>query len=91
VTGASASTDRYPVAAMTAILLDVPIVAVVVGVGLSALGDDHDVARAAGRRPFDGIGLGLLAAGLIALLLALSEAARWPVPVTVSVGLGGWH
>jgi EmrB/QacA subfamily drug resistance transporter len=71
------------------ILFDVPIVAVVVAVGLSALPDDHEVATRVGRRPFDAAGLALLAVGLVAILLGLSEADRWPVPVTVAVCVGG--
>lgn len=71
------------------ILFDVPIVAVVVAVGLSALPDDHEVAARSGRRPFDATGLALLAIGLVAVLLGLSEADRWPVSVTVAVCVGG--
>jgi DHA2 family multidrug resistance protein len=71
------------------ILFDVPIVAVVVAVGLSALPDDHALAGRSDRRPFDTSGLAVLSIGLVAVLLALSEADRWPVPVTVAVAFGG--
>jgi EmrB/QacA subfamily drug resistance transporter len=72
------------------ILLDVPIVAAVIAIGVPALLGRHGASetRRAGRA-FDTAGLALLAAGLVALLLALSEADRWPIAVTVAVGLGG--
>jgi EmrB/QacA subfamily drug resistance transporter len=60
------------------VLVDVPLVLGVLLLGWLTLPDSHD----RHRRPFDGLGLALVAAGLIALLAGLSEADSWPVPAT---------
>ncbi len=67
------------------VLIDVPLVLGVLLVGWSTLPDGHE----RNRRPFDGFGLALVAAGLIALLVGLSEADSWPVAATVAVCAGG--
>ena len=70
------------------ILIDVPFVVVVVGLGRSRIRDDptEEVSR---TRPFDTVGLALIATGLVALLLGFGEADSWPVAVTVVVCAGG--
>ena len=69
------------------ILIDVPLVAVVVVLGASVIRDPRE--RQPRPRPFDFIGMSLVAGALVALLLGFSEADRWPVPLTVAVCAGG--
>jgi EmrB/QacA subfamily drug resistance transporter len=69
------------------ILIDAPLVAVVVGLGAAMIpvhGDGEPRPR-----PFDFIGMALVATGLVALLLGFSEADRWPVPLSVSICVVG--
>jgi EmrB/QacA subfamily drug resistance transporter len=67
------------------VLVDVPFVLGVLGFGWARLPDSHERAR----RPFDGVGLVLVAAGLGALLIALAEADGWPVVLAVGIGAAG--
>ncbi len=69
------------------ILIDVPLVAVVVVLGASVIRNPGE--RQPRPRPFDFIGMSLVAGALVALLLGFSEADRWPVPLTVGVCAGG--
>ena len=70
------------------ILIDVPFAAAVVGLGRAKLPDDpiEDMSRA---RPFDTLGLALVATGLIAILLGFGQADSWSVLLTVVVCAGG--
>jgi EmrB/QacA subfamily drug resistance transporter len=67
------------------VLLDVPLVIAVLAFGWARLPADHEQAH----RPFDGVGLALIAAGLGALLVSFAEADGWPLAVTLAIGIGG--
>jgi EmrB/QacA subfamily drug resistance transporter len=67
------------------VLLDLPLVLGVVGFGWARLPNLLERRR----RPFDGVGLALLAAGLGALLVALAQADHWEVAVSLAIGVAG--
>ena len=70
------------------ILIDVPFAVAVVGLGRAKLPDDP-IEHMSRARPFDTIGLALVATGLIAILLGFGQADSWSVLLTVVVCAGG--
>jgi EmrB/QacA subfamily drug resistance transporter len=67
------------------VLLDLVLVLGVLGFGWARLPNLLERRR----RPFDGVGLALLAGGLAALLVALAQADDWAVVVSFAIGAVG--